>query len=110
MSSTSPSLTTRRKRPPPSAASVASVAGPVRYWNRNVGGSSSPPIPSGRLMSRTGRSSRARRQLPSPMWDIRIASRAKSMEYISVNCVAPSMSCAAAISDAVTPSPSAANA
>ena len=32
------------------------------------------------------------------------------MAYISVNCVAPSMSCAAAISDAVTLSPSAANA
>ena len=43
----SPSATTRRKRAPPSDTSVASVAGPVAYWNRNVGGSSSPPIPSG---------------------------------------------------------------
>ena len=40
-----------------------------------------------RLISRTGRSSRASAQLPSPMWLIRNASRAKSIAYISVNCV-----------------------
>ena len=84
------------------------MAGPGRYWNRNVGGSSSPPIPSGRLISRTGRSSRASRQLPSPMWLIRIESVGKSIAYISVNCVSPNWVRAAHISAAVSASPSAA--
>ena len=83
------------------------MTGPVAYWNRNVGGSSSPPIPSGRLISRTGRSPRASSQLPSPMWLIRIESVGKSIAYISVNCVVPSRSRAADISEAVSASPSA---
>jgi hypothetical protein len=107
VSTTSPSETSSRKRSPPSEISVASVAGPVLYWKRNVGGSSRPPMPSGRLISRTGRSSRARRQLPSPMWLIRIESEGKSMAYISVNWVSPRSVCAADISAAVRASPSA---
>ena len=64
-------------------------------------------MPSGRLISRTGRSARARRQLPSPMWLIRIESDGKSIAYISVNCVSPSIRWPAAISAAQTASPSA---
>ncbi len=56
VSSTSPSATSSRKRSPPRETSVASVAGPGAYWKRNVGGSPRPPMPSGRLISRTGRS------------------------------------------------------
>ena len=64
-------------------------------------------MPSGRLMSRTGRSSRASAQLPSPMWLIRIESLGKSIAYISVNCVSPSSSRPAVMSAAVSASPSA---
>ena len=45
--------------------------------------------------------------MPSPMWLIRNALRAKSIAYISVNCVVPSIVCAADISSAVIGSPSA---
>ena len=65
-------------------------------------------MPSGRLISRTGRSSRASAQLPSPMWLIRIESRGKSIAYISVNCVVAEQRRARPhISAAVSASPSA---
>ena len=47
------------------------------------------------------------RQLPSPMWLIRIESRGKSIAYISVNWVSPSSRVPADISAAVSASPSA---
>ena len=88
--------------------SVASVAGPGWYWNRNVGGSASRPMPSGRLISRTGRSERAIFQLPSPMWLISTESDGKSIAYISVKCASPISMCPAATRQAVSTSPSAA--
>ena len=87
---------------------MASVAGPGWYWNRNVGGSASRPMPSGRLISRTGRSERAIFQLPSPMWLISTESEGKSIAYISVKCASPISVCPAATRQAVSTSPSAA--
>src|SRR5579872_3011691 len=92
---------------PSSDTSVASVAGPGWYWNRNVGGSSSRPMPSGRLISRTGRSDLATFQFPSPMWLISTESDGKSMAYISVKCASPMSWCPAYTRHAVSTSPSA---
>src|SRR5262249_10823083 len=80
---------TRRNGPPSRLTGVAIVAGPGWYWNRNVGGSASRPMPSGRLISRTGRSERATFQLPSPMWLISTESEGKSIAYISVKWASP---------------------
>jgi hypothetical protein len=57
-------------------------------------------------MSRTLRSRRAIRQLPSPMWLIRIESLGKSIAYISVKWASPSSAWPADTSAAVTASPS----
>ena len=57
-------------------------------------------------MSRTGRSARAIRQLPSPMWLMSTESVGKSIAYISVKCASPIRTCPARTSAAVSMSPS----
>ena len=84
------------------------VAGPGTAENTGVGGFCSPPIPSGRSISFTGRSGRAIFQLPSPMWLMSTESSSQSIAYISEKCASPIIVCAAHISEAVLVSPSAA--
>lgn len=108
LSSTSPRAYTRRNRSPPRCASDITPTGPGSGQKMGVGGFDSPPSLNTRSIRKGLRSLRHIAQLPSPAWHIRMASRGRSIMYISLKSASPHSAIIAAIHIAAVASPSAA--